>query len=125
MHWLGKIIIIIVGNALGLWLAYLWIPGFVLATAIPQLILIALLLAILNAVLKPILTLIFGPIIILTLGLGVIIVNAAILLILQFLSNNLDFLRGSITIQTIPALIYATLILSIINFIAHLATGLY
>ncbi len=120
MHWLGKIIIIVAGNALGLWLASLWIPGFVLVAAISQLALIALLLAILNAVLKPILTLIFGPIIILTLGLGVIVVNAAILLMLQFLSNNLDILRGTISIESVPALIYATLLLGVINFVIHL-----
>lgn len=122
MRWLFRIIIIIAGNALGLWLAYLYVPGFVVTTDLLKLVLIALILALLNAILKPILTLIFGPIIVLTLGLGIIVVNAAILLILQFLGNNLDILRGSLSIQSIPALIYATLILSAINFVIHLAT---
>src|SRR5271157_4035616 len=122
MRWLLKVIIIIAGNALGLWLANRYVPGFILNSTISQLVLIAFILAILNVILKPILTLIFGPIIILTLGLGIIVVNAAILLVLQFLGNNLDILRGSISIQNIPALIYATLILGVINFIIHLAT---
>jgi len=122
MRWLLKIIIIIAGNAFGLWLVNHYISGFVLNATLVQLVLIALILAVLNAVLKPILTLIFGPIIILTLGLGIIVVNAAILLILQFLGNNLDILRGSLSIQSIPALIYATLILSAINFVIHLVT---
>lgn len=122
MHWLGKIIIIISGNAFGLWLASAYIPGFVVDAAPLQLVLIALILALLNAILKPILTLVFGPIIILTLGLGVIIVNAAILLILQFLGNNLHILSGSLSIQSVPALIYGTLVLSAINFVIHLAT---
>ena len=122
MRWLLKIIIIIAGNALGLWLAYLYVPGFVVTTDPVKLILIALVLVLLNAILKPILTLIFGPIIILTLGLGIIVVNAAILLILQFLGSYLTILSGSISIQGIPALIYATLILGAVNFIAHLVT---
>lgn len=122
MHWLLRVAVVIAGNAFGLWLAYLWVPGFVVTTDIPKLVLVALVLALLNAILKPILTLVFGPIIILTLGLGIIVVNAAILLILRFLSDNLAFLHGSITMDGIPALIYATLILSTINFIIHLAT---
>lgn len=122
MRWLFRIIVIIAGNAFGLWLAYLYVPGFVVTTDLLKLALIALILALLNAVLKPVLTLIFGPIIVLTLGLGIIVVNAAILLVLQFLGNNLDILRGSLSIQSIPALIYATLILSAINFVIHLAT---
>jgi len=125
MRWLFKIIIIIAGNAFGLWLVNHYVSGFVVSATLPKLILIALILAVLNAVLKPILTLIFGPIIILTLGLGIIVVNAAILLILQFLSDNLAFLHGSIIIQQqnyILTLICATLILSAVNFVIHLAT---
>jgi putative membrane protein len=122
MRWLLKIIIIIAGNAFGLWLAYLYVPGFVVTTDPVKLVLVALTLVLLNAILKPILTLIFGPVIILTLGLGIIVVNAAILLILQFLGSHLTILSGSISIQSIPALIYATLILGAVNFIAHLVT---
>jgi putative membrane protein len=122
MRWLGKIILIIAGNALGLWLANRYIPGFVVNTNWQQLVLIALILALLNAILKPVLTLVFGPIIVLTLGIGIVVVNAAILFILQFLSSHLAFLSGSIMIQSIPALIYATLVLGVINFVIHLGT---
>jgi len=122
MHWLFRVAIIIGGNVLGLWLAYVYVPGFVVTTDPVKLVLIALILAVLNAILKPILTLIFGPIIILTLGLGIIVVNAAILLILQFLGNHLTILSGGLSIPNIAALIYATLILSVINFFAHLIT---
>ncbi len=121
MHWLGRIILIIAGNALGLWLAGFYVPGFIINASFPQLLFIALVLAILNAILKPILTLIFGPIIVLTLGLGIIVVNAVILLLLQFFSNHIDILTGGVIIQSIPALIYATLVLGIINFVIHLA----
>lgn len=120
MHWILRAILTILGNALALWVANRFVPGFILDAVLWQLILIALILALLNWILKPALTLILGPIIILTLGLGLILVNALILELLNIAANNLDFLRGSITIQNIPALILATLVISIINFLIHL-----
>ena len=120
MHWIWKVIITILGNALALWLANQFVPGFVLTANILQLALIGLILALLNWILKPILVLVLGPIIILTLGLGLIIVNAIILELLSFSAGHIDFLSGSITISTIPALIFATLIVSAVNFIIHL-----
>jgi putative membrane protein len=122
MHWLAKLALSVAGNALALWLANRWVAGFVLTAPILGLILLGLTLTILNFLLKPVLTLILGPIIILTLGLGLIIVNALILWLAAYLSNlpQLDFIHGSITIQTIPALILATLVISITNFIIHI-----
>ena len=123
MKGIFKFIIVVAGNALALWLAWLYVPGFVLNTADwVQLALVALVLALLNGLLKPILTLVLGPVIILTLGLGIIIVNALILYLLPIVADHIDFLRGSIMIQNIPALFFATLIVSVINFIIHLAT---
>ena len=121
MHWLFKLALIIAGNTFALWLANLCVPGFVLSTPVLGLVILGLVLTILNFILKPILTLVLGPIIILTLGLGLIVVNAIILWFAAYLSQHLDFIHGSITIQTIPALILATLLISVINFIIHLA----
>jgi putative membrane protein len=121
MHWFARLVIVVGGNALALWMAYLWVPGFVLSTNWITLVLIALVFAALNFLLKPILTLILGPIIILTLGLGVLIVNGIILYLLPLIASHIDILNGSIIIQNIPALFLATLIISIINFIIHLA----
>jgi len=122
MHWLVKLVIVTAANAFALWLANRWVAGFVLTSPLLGLILLALTLTILNFLLKPILTLVLGPIIILTLGLGLIIVNALILWFAAYLSHlpQLDFIHGSITIQTIPALIIATLVVSAVNFIVHI-----
>jgi putative membrane protein len=122
MHWLLKLAFITAGNAFALWLANLWVPGFVLNTPVIGLIIIALTLTILNFLLKPILSLILGPIIVITLGLGIIIVNAIVIWVLVYLANHLDFMHGSISIQSIPALLLATLVISAINFIIHLAS---
>jgi len=113
--------IVIAGNALALWLANKYVPGFILSASLFQLAIIAFILSFLNFVIKPVLTLILGPIIILTLGAGVIIVNAIIINLLPILANHIDILNGSISIETIPALLYATLIVSVINFVIHLA----
>jgi putative membrane protein len=121
MHWFARLIIVVGGNALALWAAYLWVPGFILGGNWITLILIALVLSVLNFLLKPVLTLILGPIIILTLGLGVLVVNAIILWLLPIIADHIDILHGSIIIQNIPALLFATLIISVINFIIHLA----
>jgi putative membrane protein len=124
MHWLLKLILVTAGNAFALWFADKYIPGFVLSSPLLGLILLALTLTILNFLLKPVITLILGPLIVITLGLGLIVVNAIILWLAAYLSRlpALDFIHGSITIQTIPALILATLVVSVTNFIIHLAT---
>src|ERR1700722_15236171 len=122
MHWLMKLILVTAGNAFALWLPNCFVPGFLLSAPLLGLILLGLTLAILNFLLKPVLTLVLGPLIIITLGLGLIVVNAIILWFASYLSNlpQLDFVHGSITIQTIPALILATLVVSVVNFVIHL-----
>lgn len=120
MHWLARLALIVAGNAAALWLADRFVPGFVLTNHNwVAIVFIGLILALLNFLLKPILTLVLGPVIILTLGLGLIVVNALILWFLPIVTNNIDFLRGSITIDTIPALFFATLIVSAVNIIIH------
>ena len=119
MHWAWKALITILGNAAALWLANFFIPGFVVHATVAQLLLVAVILALLNWILKPLLTLVFGPVIILTLGLGVLVVNAIILLLLPLLADHVDFLRQSVNIQNIPALILATVLVSIVNLMVH------
>jgi putative membrane protein len=121
MHWLARVAIVVGGNALALWIADRFVAGFGLSNNWITIILIALILAGLNFFLKPVLTLIFGPVIVLTLGLGIIIVNAIILWLLPVIASHIDFLNGSIIIQSVPALLEATIIVSVINFIIHLA----
>lgn len=121
MHWLARIVLIIIGNAAALWLVNRYIAGFGVNMNLGQLLLLAFVLALLNFFLKPILTLILGPIIVLTLGIGIIIVNGIIIWLLPIIAAHVDFLQGSITIQTIPALLIGTLIISAVNLLIHLA----
>ena len=115
MKFVGKILLAIIANAFALLLAKNIVSGFVLLDNFFVIIEVAAVFTAINLFLKPILKLILGPIIILTLGLGLIVVNAALLKLLDFLSKDL-------TIENIIALLYATLIISAVNVIVHLAT---
>ncbi|HVM77084.1 MAG TPA: phage holin family protein [Candidatus Paceibacterota bacterium] len=120
MHWLVKVVLITLGNAFALWLANRWVPGFAMNATFLQFVILGFILAILNFFLKPLLTLILGPIILITLGLGVLIVNAIVLYLLPIASSHIDFLHGTITIQSIPALFIATIVVSAVNFLIHI-----
>jgi len=116
MRSLAHLIILIAINALALWAATTYIPGFNFEPLEPvSLAQLAFVFVILNAVAKPILKLILGPIIILTLGLGLIAVNALVLKLLDFFFENLS-------IETISALIWSTLLIGLVNFVFHLGT---
>jgi putative membrane protein len=114
MRWLSHIVALVVINMIALFAAATYIPGFRLATDFVTLLEVAAILTLLTLLVQPILKLLFGPIIVLTLGLGIIIVHALVLVLLDTLSKNL-------TIETVPALVYATLLIGIINSIASAA----
>lgn len=115
MKLLTHIIVAIIANVIGLVAAAYFVTGFDLNADLPTLLFLAAILTALNFFLKPILKLFLGPIIVLTLGLGLIAVNAFILYILDILSQNL-------TIETIPALIYGSIIVGLANFVFHYST---
>ncbi|HZZ99187.1 MAG TPA: phage holin family protein [Candidatus Paceibacterota bacterium] len=103
----------IFGNALALFAAFLLVPGFLVTGGIEQYVLAGLVLAILNMIVKPILKIITFPVIILTLGIFTIVINA---LILSFV----DYLFTTVTIEGLVALVWATIVVSIVNFIVSL-----
>ena len=115
MRLLAKLILIIGLNALALWAAAQYIDGFNFTGGAREFAVAAVILTLLNFFIKPVLKLFLGPIIILTLGLGLVLVNALMLYLLDLISNNLK-------IDDIPALIYGTLLITVVNFVVHLAT---
>jgi len=115
MRLLAKIILAIIVNAVALAAAAYFIPDVILTTNVREVTIIAVALTALNFLVKPVLKFLLGPIIILTLGLGLIVVNAVILYIL-------DFLFDALTIHTILGLFWATILVSIFNIVFHFAT---
>ncbi len=115
MSWPFRFIIAIAVNGLAIWLADRYIAGFASTADLGRLIGLALTLTLLNYLIKPVLKLILSPVIFLTLGVGIILVNAIILYLL-------DFLSVSISIDGISALLLATLLIGLVNFAFHFVT---
>jgi putative membrane protein len=112
----------VIGNALALYIAGYVVDGFNLTLMskdqllnpsawIPFLSLVAVF-AFLSLVIKPLLRLFLGPIIILTLGLFNLVITAGILFVVDKYAENL-------TISTLPALAYGTIIITIVNIVIH------
>lgn len=114
MRFLSHLLALVIVNIVALFAAATYIPGLLLTTDFVTLLEVGAILTLLTILVQPVLKLIFGPIIVLTLGLGIIIVHALVLVILDSLSKSL-------TIETVPALIYATLLIGIVNAIASAA----
>ncbi len=91
-------------NAVALWLTALVVPGIQLgetaaspANRILTIVLVAVVFGVVNAFIKPIVTFFSLPFVVLTLGLFLIVVNAAMLAITAWLAGilGLDFTIGS------------------------------
>ena len=101
-------IIRILGNTVALYVAFLIVPRFVVSGSWEQYLIAGLVLALLNMVVRPILKVVSFPLIILTLGLFTFIINILMLLVL-------DYLVSFVTIEGFMALIWATIIVSLVN----------
>jgi putative membrane protein len=114
MRFLGRIIVNWAANILGIIVASYLIHGFFINSDPKSLLVVGLILTGLSLIIKPIIKLIFGPVIVLTLGLGLIVVNAIVLYLL-------DAISPSVSISNLTALLYAAILTGIINFLFHFA----
>ena len=105
-----RIITHFVANVLALIGAVYWIPGIAVSGSWIAYAKIAFVLTVLNMTVKPILKLILSPFIFITLGLGIIVVNAIILYVL-------DMFISELTITGLYPLVYATLLISAVNVV--------
>lgn len=108
MKFLAKLILSYLGNIAALLVAAYFVAGFSVDKSARGVMLAALVFVLINSFIGPLLKLILTPIIILTLGLGIIIANAVILYVV-------DYFSPYITIDGFLPLLYATLIISVVN----------
>jgi putative membrane protein len=101
--------------ALGLWLATEWVDGIFVRSPV-TLILAALLLGIVNAIVKPIAVLLTLPFTLLTLGLFLLVINAAMLGLVA------AFLPG-MGISGFWAAFWAAIIVSVVSWIGNAMFG--
>jgi len=101
-----RILSYFLGNIIGLLVAITYIPGFEISKNLTDLVIVTTLLTVGNLIVRPILKTILAPLIWLSLGLFTIVINAAILF-------GVDFMSDLITINGLSALIYGTLLISL------------
>lgn len=106
------IIVGLLANILALYLADLWVAGFAVSGGWAGYIVAGIVLGILNLIVGPILKIISFPLIVVSLGLFLIVINAVILWLAAQLTNY-------IVIENLIALLWATLIIAAVNFIAR------
>ena len=114
---ISKLIFAILSNGVALYLAHRFINGFEIDPPIFQSFLIAaIVFGVVNVTLRPLLKFFFTPLIIVTLGLATIAVNA---LTLKFL----DIISDVVMISGILPLLYATILIAIVNGVLHSFTA--
>lgn len=105
-----KLLLSVLGNALAIYIAAQIVPGFTLNDPnLFTLLLLGFMLGLINFLVRPLLTLISFPVIMLTLGLFTIIINIAMLFLL-------DYLFPALAIEGWWAGLWAMLVISAVNF---------
>lgn len=112
MKLFARLIFSFFSGLLALWVATYFIKGFVVSGDLKNFLTVAAIFTLINLFIRPILKLVLTPVIFLTFGLGIIVVNALTLYILDYFSQ-------SVNIDGVSPLIYATLIISVVNIILH------
>jgi len=111
MRWLFKFILQILANALGVFIAQYFIKQIIFTGDWVDYLIIGAILAAANLIIKPILKIITAPLIFITLGLFIIVINAAILFGVDWFTEGLQitnlwgYLWGSIVVSVINAII--------------------
>lgn len=113
MNIIQRFILFVVSSVVGLLIARYFIIGFSVSTYWRDLLMLGLALAVANIFIKPIVSFFLKPLIYLTLGILSLVINAVILYIIDLYFHTLD-------IATLNALIWGTLIISLVNYVIHL-----
>ena len=108
-------IIRILGNSVALWIASWFVAGFIFSGGIKEYVMAGVVLGLLNMIIKPIVKFISFPVIILTLGLFIIVINALLLWLV-------DYIFDFITISNVMSLVWATIVIAIVNMIISALT---
>src|SRR3989344_1194326 len=110
MSFISRILIQLLANGAALYVSQYFIDGFDVVPSVEAYLKVAAVLTLVNIFIRPILKLIFSPVIFITLGLGVLVVNALLL-------YGVDFVLTEITIAGLFPLVYATVIISVANYL--------
>lgn len=120
MNFLLRVVI----NAVAIWLATLVLSGLEVVgggdttTTVIVFLVVALVFGIVNAVVKPLVKLLALPLYVLTLGLFTVIVNAAMLWLTSWLSQQTEY---GLRIDNFGTAVLGALIISVVSFVLSVA----
>lgn len=110
-----KLIVRALVGAFGLWLASYLIAG-ISVDGLMTLIIAAVVLGVVNAIVRPIVILLTLPLTILTLGLFLLVINAAMLGLTAYLLSGLR-------VDGVVAAVFGSIVISVVSWIGHLLLG--
>lgn len=119
MKRLIRLVYIIATNALALFLASRFLPGFFFDGGWMAPIVFALILVILNAIVKPIAKFLAFPLVFLTGGLFLIVLNAAMLWLAEYIFIVADVEGLSVSFQSPLTYLWAAIIFGVANWLIH------
>jgi len=112
MKLFSRLVFSFFSNLVALILAGQFIAGFELSADFTNLLIAAGIFTLINLYIRPLIRFFLSPLVILTLGLFSLVINAGMLYLLDILSEN-------VTITGIEALIYGTLLITIVNILLN------
>ncbi len=113
MRLLGKFLVI----ALAVWLVAAYVPGVSVREGLDSYLWIALVFAAVNLLVKPVLKLLSFPLLLLTLGLFLIVINAAMLGLTALLTDRLD-------LDGVGPAVIGSLVISVVTWVGDNVLGL-
>lgn len=108
-----EFLVSILGNAVALYAAYIFVPGFIIVGGVKEYLFAGVLLGLLNKIIKPPIKLLAMPVIILTLGFFLVVINALMLWLV-------DYTFSFVIIENTVALVWATIITAAVNAIIRI-----
>lgn len=123
MGWLGNVVVKTIINGLALYLAAVIVPGIHLgetgdaSRTLVTILVVAVIFGVINAILKPLVKLLSLPVIVLTLGLFLLVINALMLELTSWISEQLDlsFHVDSFWWDAVLGALIITIVASILN----------
>ena len=109
-----RLILAILINALALWVAHRYVPGFSVSGDVWTYAVAAVVFAFLNGFIKPVLKIIAFPLMLVTLGLFSLVINALLLW-------ALSYIVPSVIISGLIPLVWATLVVTVVNVLLGVA----
>jgi putative membrane protein len=111
---LSRLILTLIANAIALLAAGYFLPGFLITGNVISFAIVVIILSLINLIIRPIIRLFLSPLILITFGLFNIVINGFILYVI-------DIYFDTISIDGLVTLLYATIIIGLVNVL--LGTG--